>query len=101
MAKKMNIKLRAFDHALLDDTAAKVVETCKAEGAKVAGPIPMPTEKTIYTVIRATHKYKDSREQFEKRVHRRLIQLTDPTEKLVDQLSRVELPPGVEIEIKL
>lgn len=98
---KINLRLKAYDHQLLDLTAAKIVEVCKAEGCDVAGPIPLPTEKTIYTILRATHKYKKSREQFEKRVHKRLIQLSKTSDKTIDKLSRLELPAGVEIEIKL
>lgn len=101
MGKTIKVRLKAYDHKVLDLTAARIVEVCKAEGCSVAGPIPMPTEKTVYTILRATHKYKDSREQFEKRVHKRLITLTNPTDKTIDTLSRTELPAGVEIEIKL
>lgn len=101
MAQTVKINLRAYDHQVLDLTAARIVEICKTEGCEVAGPIPLPTEKTIYTILRATHKYKDSREQFEKRVHKRLIQLVNPSAKVLDTLSRQELPAGVEIQIKL
>ena len=102
MAKqKIRIRLKAYDHRVLDQSAEKIVETAKRSGADVSGPIPLPTEKTIYTVIRAVHKYKDSREQFEIRTHKRLIEIVAPTAETIDALSRLELPSGVDIEIKL
>lgn len=102
MAKqKIRIRLKAFDHNLLDQSAEKIVETAKASGAKVAGPIPLPTEKEIITVLRAVHKYKDAREQFEIRTHKRLIDILSPSPKTVDALMRLDLPAGVDIEIKL
>ena len=102
MAKqKITIRLRAFDHKLIDQSAEKIVETAKRTGADVSGPIPLPTEKEITTVIRAVHKYKDSREQFEQRTHKRLIDILSPTPKTVDALMRLDLPAGVDIEIKL
>ncbi len=102
MAKqKIRIRLRAFDHTILDQSAAKIVETAKRTGAGVSGPIPLPTEKNIYTILRAPHKYKDSREQFEMRTHKRLIDITEPTPKTVDALMKLDLPAGVDIEIKL
>lgn len=102
MAKqKIRIRLKAFDHNLLDQSAEKIVETAKASGAKVAGPIPLPTEKDIITVLRAVHKYKDAREQFEIRTHKRLIDILSPSPKTVDALMRLDLPAGVDIEIKL
>ncbi len=102
MAKqKIRIRLRAYDHTILDQSAVKIVETAKRTGAGVSGPIPLPTEKNIYTVIRAPHKYKDSREQFEMRTHKRLIDITEPTPKTVDALMKLDLPAGVDIEIKL
>lgn len=99
--QKIRIRLKAFDHNLLDQSAEKIVETAKASGAKVAGPIPLPTEKDIITVLRAVHKYKDAREQFEIRTHKRLIDILSPSPKTVDALMRLDLPAGVDIEIKL
>jgi len=102
MAKeKIRIRLKAFDHRILDQSAEKIVETAKRSGAKVSGPTPLPTEKSIYTVLRAVHKYKDSREQFEMRTHKRLIDIVEPTPQTVDSLMRLDLPSGVDIEIKL
>ena len=99
--QKIRIKLKAYDHALLDQSAAKIVETAKKTGADVSGPIPLPTEKEVVTILRAVHKYKDSREQFEQRTHKRLIDITAPTQKTVDALSRLEMPAGVYIDIKM
>ncbi len=99
--QKIRIRLKAFDHHLLDQSAGKIVETANRTGASISGPVPLPTEKTIYTVIRAPHKYKDSREQFEMRTHKRLIDIIDPTPATVDALMRLDLPAGVDIEIKL
>jgi small subunit ribosomal protein S10 len=99
--QKIRIRLKAFDHHLLDQSAGKIVATAKRTGADVSGPVPLPTEKSIYTVIRAPHKYKDSREQFEIRTHKRLIDIFDPTPNTVDALMRLDLPAGVDIEIKL
>ena len=102
MAKqKIRIRLKAYDHRVLDQSAEKIVETAKRSGADVSGPIPLPTEKTVYTIIRAVHKYKDSREQFEQRTHKRLIDILNPTPKTVDALIGLNLPSGVDIEIKL
>ncbi|KKK33433.1 MULTISPECIES: 30S ribosomal protein S10 [Bacillales] len=102
MAKqKIRIRLKAYDHRVLDQSAEKIVETAKRSGADVSGPIPLPTEKTVYTIIRAVHKYKDSREQFEQRTHKRLIDILNPTPKTVDALMGLNLPSGVDIEIKL
>jgi len=102
MAKqKIRIRLKAYDHRVLDQSAEKIVETAKRSGANVSGPIPLPTEKTVYTVLRAVHKYKDSREQFEQRTHKRLIDILNPTPKTVDALMGLNLPSGVDIEIKL
>ena len=98
---RIRIKLRAYEHGLVDASAAKIVETAKKTGAEVSGPIPLPTEKEIVTVIRATHKYKDSREQFEIRTHKRLIDIHQPSAKTVDELQKINLPAGVDIEIKL
>ena len=99
--QKIRIRLKAYDHALLDKSAAKIVETAKKTGAEVSGPIPLPTEKEVVTIIRAVHKYKDSREQFEQRTHKRLIDIIAPTQKTVDALSRLEMPAGVYIDIKM
>ena len=99
--QKIRIKLKAYDHALLDQSAAKIVETAKKTGADVSGPIPLPTEKEVITILRAVHKYKDSREQFEMRTHKRLIDILQPSAKTVDALMKLDLPAGVDIEIKL
>jgi small subunit ribosomal protein S10 len=103
MAKKQKIRIRlkAYDHRVLDQSAEKIVETAKRSGASVSGPIPLPTEKQIITILRAVHKYKDSREQFEMRTHKRLIDIINPTPQTVDALMRLDLPSGVDIEIKL
>ncbi|HFV7525209.1 TPA: 30S ribosomal protein S10 [Staphylococcus aureus] len=102
MAKqKIRIRLKAYDHRVIDRSAEKIVETAKRSGADVSGPIPLPTEKSVYTIIRAVHKYKDSREQFEQRTHKRLIDIVNPTPKTVDALMGLNLPSGVDIEIKL
>ncbi len=102
MAKqKIRIRLKAYDHKVLDESAKKIVETAKRTGAAVSGPVPLPTEKEIITIIRAVHKYKDSREQFEQRTHKRLIDILQPTPKTVDALMKLNLPAGVDIEIKL
>jgi small subunit ribosomal protein S10 len=99
--QKIRIRLKAFDHQLLDQSAEKIVDTAKRTGAQVSGPVPLPTEKEIYTILRAPHKYKDSREQFEMRTHTRLIDILYPNPKTVDALMRLDLPAGVDIEIKL
>ena len=99
--QKIRIKLKAYDHALLDSSAAKIVETAKKTGAEVSGPIPLPTEKEVVTILRAVHKYKDSREQFEQRTHKRLIDITSATARTTDALTKLDLPAGVDIEIKL
>lgn len=99
--QKIRIKLKAYDHKLIDLSAEKIVETVKKTGTKVSGPIPLPTDKEVITILRATHKYKDSREQFELRTHKRLIDIYNPTSKTVDSLMRLDLPAGVDISIKL
>ena len=99
--EKIRIRLKSYDHTLVDAAAAKIVEVAKRNGAEVSGPIPLPTEKEIVTILRATHKYKDSREQFERRTHKRLIDITNSTPKTVEALMALDLPAGVEIEIKL
>jgi small subunit ribosomal protein S10 len=103
MAKqqKIRIRLKAFDHKILDASAEKIVETAKRTGASVAGPVPLPTERNMYTILRSPHVNKDSREQFEMRTHKRLIDIIDPTPKTVDSLMSLDLPAGVDIEIKL
>lgn len=102
MAKqKIRIRLKAYEHRILDQSADKIVETAKRTGATISGPIPLPTELTIYTVLRSPHKFKDSREQFEMRTHKRLIDIVNPTPKTVDSLMKLDLPSGVDIEIKL
>ena len=99
--EKIRIRLKSYDHTLVDQAAQKIVETVKRNGATVSGPIPLPTEKEIVTILRAVHKYKDSREQFELRTHKRLIDVVKPSQKTVEALTGLELPAGVEIEIKL
>ena len=100
-SQRIRIKLKAYDHNLIDQSSAKIVETAKRTGAKVSGPIPLPTEKEIITILRATHKYKDSREQFEIRTHKRLLDILEANAKTTDALMRLDLPAGVDIEIKL
>ena len=100
-SEKIRIRLKAYDHVVLDQSAEKIVETAKKTGAKVSGPIPLPTQKEVVTILRAVHKYKDSREQFEQRTHKRLIDIVAPTQKTVDALSRLEMPAGVYIDIKM
>ncbi|NLW59580.1 MAG: 30S ribosomal protein S10 [Firmicutes bacterium] len=99
--QKIRIRLKAFDHRVLDQSAEKIVDTAKRTGAVVAGPIPLPTERSVFTVLRSVHVDKDSREQFEMRTHKRLIDILEPSSKTVDALMRLDLPAGVDIEIKL
>ncbi|HOO23364.1 MAG TPA: 30S ribosomal protein S10 [Clostridia bacterium] len=99
--QKIRIKLKAYDHTLIDNSAMKIVEAVKRTGASISGPIPLPTEKEIVTILRAPHKYKDSREQFELRTHKRLIDIYNSTSKTVDALMKLDLPAGVDIQIKL
>lgn len=99
--KMIRIRLKAYDHQLIDQAAARIVEIAKRTEAKVSGPIPLPTQKEVVTILRAVHKYKDSREQFEMRTHKRLIDILRPSNKTVEALMGLELPAGVEIEIKL
>ena len=103
MAKgqKIRIRLKAYDHELLDASAQRIVDTAKRTGAEISGPVPLPTEKEVVTIIRAVHKYKDSREQFEQRTHKRLIDILSPNQATVDSLMKLNLPAGVDIEIKL
>ena len=99
--QKIRIKLKAYEHNLIDQSAERIVETAKRTGARVSGPIPLPTEKEIVTILRAPHKYKDSCEQFERRTHKRLIDVHNPNPRTVDAMMKLDLPAGVEIEIKL
>mgnify|MGYP000717150109 FL=1 len=99
--QRIRIKLKGYEHSLVDQSAEKIVDTARRTGAQVSGPIPLPTEKEIVTILRAVHKYKDSREQFETRTHKRLIDIMQPSAKTVDALMKLDLPAGVEIEIKL
>ena len=98
--EKIRFKIKGYDHATVDIAAAKIVEAAKRSGARVSGPIPLPTDKEIVTILRAVHKYKDSREQFEQRTHKRLIDILRPSNKTVEALTSLELPAGVEVEIK-
>lgn len=100
-SEKIRIRLKAFDHNILDQSAKKIVETARRTGADVSGPIPLPVQKSVFTVLRSPHVNKDSREQFEMRTHKRLIDIVDPTPNTVDALMRLDLPAGVDIEIKL
>ena len=100
-SEKIRIRLKAYDNVVLDQSAEKIVDTAKRTGAKVSGPIPLPTKKEIVTILRSPHKHKDSREQFEMRTHKRVIDILYPTQKTVDSLMKLELPAGVDIEIKL
>lgn len=99
--EKIRVRLKSYDHQLIDIAADKIVEAAKRTGARVSGPIPLPTEKEVITILRAVHKYKDSREQFENRTHKRVIDILKPTNKTVEALTSLQLPAGVEIEIKL
>ena len=98
---KIRVRLKSYDSTIIDAAAAKVVDVAKRNGATVSGPIPLPTDKEVVTILRAVHKYKDSREQFEMRTHKRLIDIIKPSQKVVDALMSVELPAGVEIEVKV
>lgn len=99
--QNIRIRLKAYDYTLLDQSAERIVEAAKRTGARVSGPIPLPTKKEIVTILRAVHKYKDAREQFEMRTHKRLIDILVPTQKTIDALMKLDLPAGVDIEIKL
>ena len=98
---RIRIKIKAYDHKLIDQSAKQIVDTAKRSGATITGPIPLPTEKTKYTVLRSTFVHKDSREQFEMRVHKRLIDISDPTPRTIDSLTNLNLPAGVDVEIKM
>ena len=97
----MRITLKAYDHQLVDQSAAKIIETVKKTGVKVSGPVPLPTKKEVVTILRAVNKYKDSREQFEQRTHKRLIDIIAPTQKTAEALSRLEMPAGVSVDLKM
>ncbi len=99
--QKIRINLKAYDHKLIDQSVLQIIDTAKKTGAKVSGPIPLPTKKEVITILRAVHKYKDSREQFEMRTHKRLIDILMPTAKTVDALTRLDLPDGVDITLKI
>ena len=99
--QKIRISLKAYDHKLIDQSAAQIIETAKKTGAQISGPIPLPTKKEVVTILRAVHKYKDSREQFEMRTHKRLIDILSPSAKTVDALSRLDLLAGVDITLKI
>ena len=99
--EKIRVRLKSYDHSLVDAASAKIVDIAKRNGAEVSGPVPLPTEKEIITILRAVHKYKDSREQFEQRTHKRLIEIKKPSQKVVEALMSVELPAGVDIDLKL
>lgn len=100
-SQKIRIRLKGYDHEIVDQSAKLIVDTAQKTGARVSGPIPLPTERSVYTVIRSPHKDKDSREEFEMRTHKRLIDILDPSNSTVDSLMRLDLPAGVDIEIKL
>ena len=99
--EKIRVRIKGYDHKLVDATAEKIVDAAKRNGATVSGPIPLPTDKEVITILRAVHKYKDSREQFEQRTHKRLIEIIKPSKKVADAIMSLELPAGVEIEVKL
>ena len=101
MAQKIRINLKAYDHQLIDRSVAQIIDTAKKTGAKVSGPIPLPTKREIVTILRSVHKHKDSREQFEMRTHKRLIDIILPTQKTADALTRLDLPEGVDITLKI
>ena len=100
-SQKMRIKLKAYDHALLDQACTRIIDAANKNGSKVAGPIPLPTDKEVVTVIRSPHKHKDSREQFECRTHKRVIDVYSPTQKAIESLMKIDLPAGVDVKIKL
>ncbi|MBQ7714502.1 MAG: 30S ribosomal protein S10 [Clostridia bacterium] len=100
-SEKIKVRLRSYEHSIIDSAAAKIVDIAKRNGAEVSGPIPLPTEKEIITILRAVHKYKDSREQFEQRTHKRLIEIRKPSKELVEALMSIELPAGVDIDVKI
>lgn len=99
--QRIRIRLKAYDHKLIDQSAKQIIETALRTGAQVAGPIPLPTERSLYTVLKSPHIYKDAREQYEMRIHKRLIDITEPTSKTIDSLMNLNLPAGVDTEIKM
>lgn len=99
--QRIRIRIRAYDHKLIDQSAKQIVDTAKRSGATIAGPVPLPTEKTKYTVLKSTFVHKDSRDQFEMRIHKRLIDILSPTQKTIDSLTNLNLPAGVDVEIKM
>jgi len=99
--KALRVRLQAYDHKILDESVQKIIKAATATGAIVVGPIPLPTEKQVYTILRAVHKYKDSREQFEIRTHKRLIDIENPTKETIDMLKRLDLPSGVDLDVKM
>ena len=101
MSNKVRIKLKAYDHRVLDNAVSKIVETIRRTGGKISGPVPLPTEIEKLTILRAVHKYKDSREQFEMRTHKRLIDIKNPSKETVDALTHLDIPSGVDVQIKL
>ena len=101
MANKIRINLKAYDHRLIDRSVEQIIDAAKKTGAKVSGPIPLPTKKEVITILRSVHKHKDSREQFEMRTHKRLIDIIGPTQKTADALTRLDLPEGVDITLKM
>lgn len=100
MSKKVRIRLKAYDHRVLDTACTKIVDAIKRSGGEIAGPVPLPTEIEKFTILRAVHKYKDSREQFERRTHKRLIDIKNPSKEIIDALTHIDLPSGVDIDIK-
>jgi len=101
MSNKVRIKLKAYDHRVLDNAVSKIVETIRRTGGEISGPVPLPTEIEKFTILRAVHKYKDSREQFEMRTHKRLIDIKNPSKETIDALTHLDIPSGVDIQIKL
>lgn len=101
LQQRIRIKIRAYDHKLIDQSAKQIVDTAKKSGATISGPVPLPTEKTKYTVLRSTFVHKDSRDQYEMRIHKRLIDILNPTQKTIDSLTNLNLPAGVDVEIKM
>lgn len=99
--QRIRIKIRAYDHKLIDQSAKQIVDTAKKSGAQISGPVPLPTERTRYTVLKSTFVHKDSRDQYEMRIHKRLIDIVSPTQKTIDSLTNLNLPAGVDIEIKM
>ena len=101
VSNRIRIKIRAYDHKLIDQSAKQIVDTAKKSGAAISGPVPLPTEKTKYTVLKSTFVHKDSRDQYEMRIHKRMIDILNPTQKTIDSLTSLTLPAGVDVEIKM